>query len=290
MALIEASGCAEYVSDPIPVKKYNRLMPRMAEAVRTQIQRIGTSRDLIKNVFSSEALEPETDPEKNTDCVTSTYSYVKKGALKMPSSQLTFSTSLAGLNRLDIAANIMDSTAKSSWAGCKTWCRTQDRDVARPHLDDTFMGFCTLACHYGTIHGSKGTLSRPACKEFPRALSKHAIQDTFLMANKYEPEAFTELQTLFDAVTAGTIEAPSTGAALYFKCLNTRNFGTTQLEGHGKQYKGADTKCKDWDYHGQCYGADKKRYPPRKVPRGQKTNAVLQHEEIYKRKAFCKYV
>ena len=265
-------------------------MPLMAKAVDTQIQKIKTTRKSISSVFSGKELEPETDPEKSTDCATSANSYVKIGTLNMPSPQLTFSTSLAGLNRLDIAANLKDSTAKSTWAGCKTWCEAQDPNLAGPHLDDTFMGFCTLACHYGNTHVSRGTLKRPACKEFPKALSKHAIQDTFLMVNKYEPEAFTALQTLFDAVTAGTIEAQSTGAALYFKCLNTRNFGATQLGGNGQQYKGTDAECVDWDYHGQCYGADVKKYPPSRVTAGQKTKAVLDHKEIYKRKAFCKYV
>ena len=107
------------------------------------------------------------------------------------------------------------------------------------------------------------------------------------MVSKYEPAAFAALQTLFDAVSSATIEAPNSGAAHYFKCLNSINFGDHQKSGRGAQYNGKDADCKDWDYHGQCFTDDAKKYHG--LTAGSKTKAVANHKEIYKRKPFCKY-
>lgn len=135
-------------------------------------------------------------------------------------------------------------------------------------------------------------MKRPGCKESPKALSKHAIQDQFLMVNKFEPTAFAALQDLFDDVSSTPKRelAPAViNAQGYFKCLNSHNFGSLQLSGNGAQYNGEDRACVDWDYHGQCYASDENKYPPSVVTRGLKTKAVADHKEIYKRKPFCKY-
>ena len=136
-------------------------------------KRVSSSK--ILHFFKQSELIPNSDPEKSTDCQMSTFSYVKKQSTNMPSPQLTFSTSLSGMNQLNLQNYIQDSDATTSWSTCQSWCLEQE-GVSTPHADMTFQGFCTLACHYGNIHFKRKPLRRPACKEFPKALSKHAIQ------------------------------------------------------------------------------------------------------------------
>ena len=151
---VTASGCAEYVSDPIPVREYNERFPTMAKAVSDQISKIPTVSRRINTVLSASELTPNLDPEKSTNCQSSSESSVKRGRPTKPVPQVTFSTSLAGLNRLDVASYLDDRKAKNTWQSCKDWCKAQTGvdTVDTRHADMTFKGFCTLVrtkiCHF----------------------------------------------------------------------------------------------------------------------------------------------
>lgn len=283
---MKTEGCAEYVSDPIPVSRFIAGIKRVGRGIEADMAKLSTMRAPIASTMDAVG-----------GCVErSVPAYAKLlPPPGLPAPQLTFSTSLAGLNLLDIESVFHSQKARETWTECKVWCR--DRAVEFCASCDTrnanaFEAFCTLSCHYGVSHKTNGRLRKPGCKETPKILIKNALQDVFLSVMEYETDAYNGLQDLFDSLVgdrrgddgAGSVDRKGSFPT-YIECLSRANFGETQEEGNGAQYRGESAKCVDWDYHGQCYAGNPEQYP--NLLPGTMTARVLERGEIYRRRGFC---
>lgn len=264
-------GCAEYVTNPIPVNDFEATISKIGKNIKAQLAKVSSSAKKIGDVGFDFPAAPGTDCQTNTGARVMKLSSSTNGI----SVQLTFSTTLAGMDGLKIEDYMAYQPMKKRWKDCREgYCQTECGS------DKVCRGFCTMVCHYAKTH--TGTLARPGCKEDPKVLTKISLPDVLVAISENEPASFAKLQTLFGK--HATLSGLNAKERVYFECLSAAEFDNS---GHGKQYTGkSGSKCIDWDYHGECYASEATKYPS--VPAGKKTQTVLEHKEIYKRQALCK--